>query len=354
MDYKKYFDFIVFYKDNVVKFKCKLKDSILNSKKGAPFRPGGKTPYSSMELQYFMYYIDDIEIAKSLYNFRKSLSSKHNMADWFISNVDLSDYDIEKINEWKSSFSKKIKKSLNNHYSSDKALETKKKYKLRSEKHSKRIGEMNKKKWEDKEWVDKIMSDRYENGVYERVSESHTIKHKTDDKFREEFLSRVKDPKRIDKIRKASIKMWKDAKEHDREKFRRMLLSQKNKNFEINGFKMNQIEYTIASVLNELEVNWEYEKVFHIESNTYVPDFYLPDYDIIIECYGDFWHANPRYMKSNDTTHKYVMASSVWERDERRIKELLTKVSNVLILWETDILDDSQKCKQQIIEMIYG
>ena len=59
-------------------------------------------------------------------------------------------------------------------------------------------------------------------------------------------------------------------------------------------------------------------------------------------------------MKPTDTTHKYIQASSVWKRDKRRIDELSTIVSNVLILWETDILENAQDCKQKINNIIYG
>ena len=354
MNYNEYFDFIRFYEKDIIKFKCKLKDSFIDSKEGVPLREGGKLPYSSMELPYFLYYFDDTDVATKLYEFRKSIASKHKMADWFISNDNLSDYDIEKINDWKSSYKNKIQQSLKNNYDSDKAAETKKLYADRSKKHSKRIGQINKEKWKDKEWVDKIMNQKKNNGSYEKSSKSHIEKHQTDEKFRKDFLLRMKDSNRIEKIRNAAIQMWDDARNNDRQKFKRMLLSQKNKNFELNGFKMNQIEFMIASILNELKVKWEYESVFQIDNHTYLPDFYLKDYDLIIECYGDFWHANPKYMKPTDTTHKYIQASSVWKRDKRRIDELSTIVSNVLILWETDILENAQDCKQKINNIIYG
>jgi G:T-mismatch repair DNA endonuclease (very short patch repair protein) len=123
-----------------------------------------------------------------------------------------------------------------------------------------------------------------------------------------------------------------------------MLLSKSNKNYEINGFFMNSIEFLVANFLNELKVNWEYEKRIDIGNNTYFPDFYLIDYNSVIECYGDFWHANPMMMESTDKTHKYITAADVWRRDEIKNNNLLNVVNNVLILWESDIKNNKEQC----------
>jgi len=67
-----------------------------------------------------------------------------------------------------------------------------------------------------------------------------------------------------------------------------MLNSSKNKNFVINGYKMNSIEYQMATILNSLNLDWKYEKVFTIGKRGFLPDFTLEDKKIIIEVYGDY------------------------------------------------------------------
>jgi G:T-mismatch repair DNA endonuclease (very short patch repair protein) len=173
-----------------------------------------------------------------------------------------------------------------------------------------------------------------------------------DPDFVERFKQACNEPKRIKKISNSSKQLWKDAKTNDVEKYRRMLMSQKNKNYELNGYVMNAIEYQIGNLLNDMNLVWEYERIFNINENSYLPDFYLPDYDIIIECYGDFWHANPKYMTPTDTTHKYITAIDIWNRDKQRVDNLRLCVKNVVCLWEDDIINDINNCKQLIKENI--
>jgi len=170
------------------------------------------------------------------------------------------------------------------------------------------------------------------------------IRTYSNETFKEQFLKKMNKPDRIEKIKKSSIKMWENARLNDSYKYKKMLLSKSNKNYEINGFFMNSIEFLVANFLNELKVNWEYEKKIDIGNNTYFPDFYLPDYNCVIECYGDFWHANPMMMESTDKTHKYITAADVWRRDEIKNNNLLNVVNNVLILWESDIKNNKEQC----------
>lgn len=179
---------------------------------------------------------------------------------------------------------------------------------------------------------------------YNNVRYHKMIGTYSDETFKQHFLKKMNKPNRIEKIKKSSIKMWENARLNDSHKYKKMLLSKSNKNYEINGFFMNSIEFLVANFLNELKVNWEYEKRIDIGNNTYFPDFYLIDYNSVIECYGDFWHANPMMMESTDKTHKYITAADVWRRDEIKNNNLLNVVNNVLILWESDIKNNKEQC----------
>ena len=112
---------------------------------------------------------------------------------------------------------------------------------------------------------------------------------------------------------------------------------------------MNSIEYQIGLILNELKLNWKYESVFNFKKNCYLPDFSIESSKLIIECYGDFWHANPKYFKSNDTTHKTRTATQVWEYDERKKKTFEDGGYKYLYFWEEDISDNTEKIKEKII-----
>ncbi|WP_163580362.1 DUF559 domain-containing protein [Gracilibacillus saliphilus] len=74
--------------------------------------------------------------------------------------------------------------------------------------------------------------------------------------------------KTIEKIRAATLKQMQDGK-----------------------FKKTQIEKIMERYLNEINVNYKYS--FILEKRQY--DFHLMDFKVIIECDGDYWHANPKY-----------------------------------------------------------
>ena len=51
----------------------------------------------------------------------------------------------------------------------------------------------------------------------------------------------------------------------------------------------SKIQLKINSILDELKINYEREKIFEY----YAADNYLNDFNLIIEVMGDYWHGNP-------------------------------------------------------------
>ena len=87
-----------------------------------------------------------------------------------------------------------------------------------------------------------------------------------------------------------------------------------------------------------------------------VPDVYIPDKKIIIEIYGDYYHANPIFYKETDIlkirwnnvyniTGKFPIAKNIWDEDNARIEQLKSFGNKCLILWENDIANNLYKDK---------
>lgn len=341
----KYFDIIFKIVDNRPHIKLKLKE-LYKSTISPPLRSDNR-PYSGVTKEYYIHYLGN-DIGEVVYTERKKLCSKISLLQWYILNVDSMHKDL--IETEISRIKSNITTAMSRHYNSPAGEITKLKYKERSKKYSKLIGQKNSEKWKDDTWRNIQIERRRASGMYDNVSKLNK-ERMNDSEFKRRFIESCNSPERIKKISDSAKQMWADARKNDRDKFYRMILSCKNKNYECNGYKMNYIEYQIALLLNEMSVNWKYENVLHLDSKTYIPDFIVND-NIIIECFGDFWHANPRYFKPTDTTHKTRTAYEVWRYDNEKIVNLKNNSYNILILWETDILENIEYCKQQIKEIL--
>lgn len=91
------------------------------------------------------------------------------------------------------------------------------------------------------------------------------------------------------------------------------------------------IEIKMEEILKNLSIEYIHQKKFGFWSF----DFYLPMYDMFIECDGDYWHANPIIYKDsnaiNETQKKNVM---IGKRKNEYTKE---KGKILLRFWESDI-----------------
>jgi len=81
------------------------------------------------------------------------------------------------------------------------------------------------------------------------------------------------------------------------------------------------IERAIKSVLDYLNITYEEQYIV----SGFVVDFYLPDYNLLIECDGDYWHNRPEQIK----------------RDNIRNAVFKKLGYNLLRLWEHDIKQDA-------------
>lgn len=65
---------------------------------------------------------------------------------------------------------------------------------------------------------------------------------------------------------------------------------------------------------------------------------------VIIEYYGDFWHANPRKFKPDDWIKLIGMsAQEKWNSDRRRNFALRNLGYKIIIIWENEWLNDREK-----------
>ena len=74
----------------------------------------------------------------------------------------------------------------------------------------------------------------------------------------------------------------------------------------------------------------------------YLYDFYLPKFNLIIECHGLFWHAHPSLYDENsilDFPKGKIKAKDIWNADSYKMKIAKKRNYNYLVVWENEIKD---------------
>lgn len=99
----------------------------------------------------------------------------------------------------------------------------------------------------------------------------------------------------------------------------------------------------MEELLQEMNLNYKYS--FIIEKRQY--DFLLTDYNIIIECDGDYWHANPKFFPE---PKDWQIERQEIDREKNRIAEDSGYI--ILRFWEDDINNDLEYVQQKIASQV--
>lgn len=73
--------------------------------------------------------------------------------------------------------------------------------------------------------------------------------------------------------------------------------------------------------------------------------------DCIIEFNGDYWHANPKIYSASDKI-RGKLASEIWKRDAEKISVASTAGFRMLVVWESDYLENREKIIEDTIKWI--
>jgi len=97
--------------------------------------------------------------------------------------------------------------------------------------------------------------------------------------------------------------------------------------------KLSKIEEIVAKELDKLGIAYKRQyKLVGIEQ-MYVLDFFLPEYDLIIECNGDYWHSLEDRMIRDDELQNFVLEHTKYD---------------LLFLWE-HVIKSKHFCLKDIL-----
>jgi len=106
--------------------------------------------------------------------------------------------------------------------------------------------------------------------------------------------------------------------------------------------KPTKIELKIKNLLDELKI--KYKKNYPL--NGFLCDFFLLDYNFVIECDGDYWHGNPLFYKKNMLNDIQLKNN---DRDRRKNLMLIENSIEFVRFWEYDIHKNYEIVKKTIL-----
>ena len=104
--------------------------------------------------------------------------------------------------------------------------------------------------------------------------------------------------------------------------------------------KKTNIESLLEKYLDEIHINHIGQKEMY---GKFVVDEFLPDFNVIIEAHGRYWHGDKRFFKKPDSIQRTNI-----KRDISKCKYLNRCGHRVLILWENEILKNKKFCVNEI------
>lgn len=107
--------------------------------------------------------------------------------------------------------------------------------------------------------------------------------------------------------------------------------------------KDTKIEIIVKEVLENLNLNF----IKNFKCDRFIFDFYLIDYNFVIECQGDYWHGNSSYFEKLNE----IQISNI-ERDKRKVEYLENNQIKSLFLWENEIYKHKKELKTIISNAI--
>lgn len=112
--------------------------------------------------------------------------------------------------------------------------------------------------------------------------------------------------------------------------------------------RMSQLENKFAALLRSMGI--EYKRQFKLSygfKNRYY-DFYLPEYNLVIEVQGDYFHGNEN--KFGDNLSKMQLEN----KENDVFKKNLAKIQNYeyLDVWENQINNFPNKVKKKVYDKI--
>lgn len=100
----------------------------------------------------------------------------------------------------------------------------------------------------------------------------------------------------------------------------------------------SKLEVALFKAIQNIHQDSKYNHLIKGPTRNYLVDIFIESKNLVIECFGDYWHMNPAiYSEDKFNYHLKMSAQEKWLDDNNRIKDLERMGYTVLVLWEKDL-----------------
>lgn len=184
--------------------------------------------------------------------------------------------------------------------------------------------------------------------------------------YREKVIKAVSKPRRKEFGKEQSdriIQWYKDNPNQREIRSESMKKSWRNGKIIKNGYSYNRSRMQ-ELLLKDIEEICGYtilKKTIRLEDGKYLfPDIFIKNAGLIIEFYGDYWHANNIFYKAKDIVYHGLLAEDIWNRDKERIQKfdnIVDENNNLVsykveVVWQYDYLNSKKTVLKKLDNLI--
>lgn len=130
-----------------------------------------------------------------------------------------------------------------------------------------------------------------------------------------------------------TLKRWKDGRMEETRKKLSELMKNRHANGELTSINRSKAEFEIIQLLNDNNVS----VIPNFRVGSKIFDIYIPNYNLLIEYNGDYWHCNPnKYKIDYINKKKNKTAKEIWVYDKNKLDLAKDKGYLCEVIWETD------------------
>ncbi len=134
---------------------------------------------------------------------------------------------------------------------------------------------------------------------------------------------------------------WKSKTEEEKKKWlNKSILSDSSKRKRRKGIRISSLEKKVERGLISIGIQYQVQFLINFSNCYRYYDFFLPGNNLLIEVFGDYYHANPKIYKADDlllSRSNGKTAKELWKANNKRLLLAKNAGYKTAVIWESDL-----------------